>query len=101
MKHAGAVLLALTLATAVPATAAAAEEPDQVVVFQHEFTELSVYPEPEGCVRLPLASHVIFNQTDEPITIYADPLCLVPIEPVARIKPGHGSHVSSVGSFRA
>ncbi|WP_424189123.1 hypothetical protein ACOBQX_11960 [Actinokineospora sp. G85] len=101
MKNAGAVLLAVTLATAVPATAAAAGEPDQVVVFQHEFTELAVYPEPEGCIQLPLASHVIFNQTEEAITIYADPRCLVPIEPVARVEPGHGSHVSSVGSFRA
>ncbi|MDQ3402022.1 MAG: hypothetical protein M3548_01325 [Actinomycetota bacterium] len=90
------------LATTAPV--ASAESPaatGQVVVFQHEFTELTIYENPKGCQALPVGSHVINNLTSQPITIYYDPLCLSAIEPVATIRPGYGTHVSSVGSFRA
>lgn len=109
MPHLRALVLsaAATCLLAAPAAASPSAEPpaegspDQVVVFQHEFTELTVFEDPEGCVRLPIGSHVISNQTDHDITIYSDPLCLVPIEPFSEIKPGYGTHVSSVGSFKA
>ncbi|SDH52050.1 hypothetical protein SAMN05192558_111262 [Actinokineospora alba] len=75
--------------------------PGQVVAFTHEFTELKVWNNPKGCQPLPAGTHLIFNQTDKTITIYADPLCVVPIDPFSRVKPGYGTHVSAVGSFSA
>ncbi|GAA4430574.1 hypothetical protein ACFQV2_32540 [Actinokineospora soli] len=90
---------------AVAATALAAQPAHaatgQVVAFTHEFDALQVWVDPSGCHTLPIASHLIFNQTDQVVVIYADPLCLLPIEPFARVKPGYGTHVSAVGSFRA
>ncbi|MCG8914372.1 hypothetical protein L6E12_00990 [Actinokineospora sp. PR83] len=109
MPHLRALVLsaAATCLLAAPAVASPSAEPpaedstNQVVVFQHEFTELTVFEDPKGCERLPTGSHVISNQTDHEITIYSDPLCLLPIEPVSKIKPGYGTHVSAVGSFSA
>ena len=89
--------VAATVLVAQPAHAAAGE----VVVFSHEFTPVKVYENPSGCQILPIGSHIIVNQTADVVVIYADPLCLLPIEPFARVKPGYGTHVSAVGSFRA
>lgn len=89
--------VAATALVAQPAHAATGH----VAVFTHEFDALHVYENPSGCHTLPIASHIIFNETDQVIVIYADPLCLLPIEPFARVKPGFGTHVSAVGSFRA
>ena len=89
--------VAATVFTAQPAHAATGE----VVVFTHEFTPATVFENPSGCTALPIGSHVIVNQTDTVVVIYADPLCLLPIEPFARLQPGYGTHVSAVGSFRA
>ncbi|WP_245614530.1 hypothetical protein [Actinokineospora inagensis] len=107
MRFARPVLLALcatvtSLAAALPA--AAAEPPadttvDQVVVFQMEFTPVTVYKHPTGCHTLPPLSHVLINQTDRVVTIYFDPLCVFPIFPVHNLVPGDGTHVSPVGSF--
>jgi hypothetical protein len=81
------------LGTAVPAQAATG----QVVVFEHELIPLSVYTDPTGCTKLPMAAHVLINQTDEPVRIYADPLCLLPS---LTVLPGNGSHVApGSGSF--
>jgi hypothetical protein len=93
----GASLTSLTSA----AVAETADPPGQVVAFTHEFTPLNVWEEPQGCQPLPAGTHLIFNQTDKVITIYADPACLIPIEPFSRIKPDYGTHVSAVGSFKA
>lgn len=93
--------LASLTTVAAASTAEPANTPGQVVAFTHEFTELKVWDNPKGCLPLPAGTHLIFNQTDKAITIYADPLCVVPIEPFARVKPGYGSHVSAVGSFKA
>ncbi|MBM7769864.1 hypothetical protein JOD54_000068 [Actinokineospora baliensis] len=93
---------ALTTLALAP-TAAADEpppQPDQVVVFQFEFKPVTVYRAPSGCYTLPLASHVLINQTDRVVTIYHDPLCVFPIFPVHQLAPGNGTHVSPVGSFR-
>ena len=89
--------VAVTVFAARPAAAATGE----VVVFTHEFDAVTVFEDPTGCTALPIGSHVIVNQTDAVVVIYADPLCLLPIEPFARLKPGYGTHVSAVGSFRA
>ncbi|HVK20095.1 MAG TPA: hypothetical protein VM677_01915 [Actinokineospora sp.] len=98
-KSVSAALLAV--GTQITTAPIAVAEPDQVVAFSHEFSPIRVWYSPSGCNQLDPGTHVVFNQTRRDITIYADPLCLLPIEPFARIKPGFGSHVSAVGSFRA
>lgn len=92
---------ASTASLASPAGAETPRKPSQVVAFTHEFTPLKVWEDPKGCQSLPAGTHLIFNQTEKVITIYADPLCVVPIEPFSRVKPGYGTHVSAVGSFSA
>ncbi|MGH3761628.1 hypothetical protein [Actinophytocola sp.] len=98
-------LIALTAATMLTAgaTASAAAEPDtpQVVAFIGDFLPTEVWDEPTGCNALPIGTHVVFNETDAPITVYVDPLCLIPLAPLAKLEPGHSMHVSAVGSFRA
>ena len=96
----GAVVAAfLVVATATPALAAPAQEQGQgqVVVFENEITPLTTYNNPNGCYKLPLLAHVLVNQTDKPVRVYADPLCL---SPSLTISPGYGSHVAPLsGSF--
>ncbi|MFI6803147.1 hypothetical protein [Streptosporangium canum] len=41
------------------------------------------------------------NQTDGDIKLYADPFCMIPLVPFDTVKPGHGTHVSAIGSFSA
>ncbi|WP_436491878.1 hypothetical protein [Actinokineospora sp. HUAS TT18] len=102
MRFAKSLSAALLAGAALTSLApAAAATPGQVVAFTHEFTPLRIWDNPTGCHALDPGTHLIFNQLDRPITIYADPACLFPIEPFARVKPGFGSHVSAVGSFRA
>ncbi|MEU1880802.1 hypothetical protein ABZ470_26145 [Streptosporangium sp. NPDC020072] len=89
--------MALSLmGTAAPAQAATG----QVVVFSSEFQPLTIYTDPTGCHKLPIAAHSVNNQTDTAIKVYADPLCL--IQEVATIRPGYGARVQpGTGSFRA
>ncbi|MBC6451516.1 hypothetical protein [Actinokineospora xionganensis] len=96
-----ALAVGASTALASPASAETPRGPGQVVAFTHEFTPLEVWKDPQGCQSLPAGTHLIFNQTDKVITIYADPLCFVPIDPFAKVKPGYGTHVSAVGSFKA
>lgn len=80
-------------AAAVPASAATG----QVTVFETEVQSLTTYDNPDGCYKLPLAAHVLNNQTDEPVRIYGDPFCM---GPSLLVEPGHGSHVApGSGSF--
>ena len=96
-RTAGLVLAAGALA-AVPGTAAAAPT-EQVTVFQTELQSLKTFENPSGCHQLPPGSHVLANQTDEPVRIYGDPFC---VGPSVTIPPGHGSHVApGSGSFSA
>jgi hypothetical protein len=76
--------------------------PGPVVIFSTEFQPLTVYANPQGCVKLPLGAHVLANLTDKTVTTYADPFCAIPLPPpFMSIKPGHGAHVSPVaGSFK-
>lgn len=97
-------LLALTAAavlTAGAVPASAAPNPGRVVAFVGDFLPLQVWDDPTGCNTLPAGTHVVFNDTDRTIVVYADPLCLVPSEPMSRLAAGHSMHVSSVGSFQA
>ncbi|PKW18384.1 hypothetical protein [Saccharopolyspora spinosa] len=80
-------------AAAVPASAATG----QVTVFETEAQPLTTYENPEGCYKLPLAAHVLNNQTDKPVQIYGDPFCMTPS---LTVQPGRGSHVApGSGSF--
>ena len=80
-----------------PATASAAT--GEVTVFELETVPLTVWTNPVGCVKLPLAAHVLTNQTDGPVRIYADPFCLTPS---LTVEPDHGSPVApGSGSFEA
>lgn len=83
---------------AVPASATA---PGYVIAHTSEVQPLKIWKDPSGCQQLPLGTHIIFNETDRAITIYADPLCLLPAEPFARVAAGYSTHVSAIGSFRA
>ncbi|MGW3467627.1 hypothetical protein ACWDKQ_03980 [Saccharopolyspora sp. NPDC000995] len=80
-------------AVAVPASAATG----QVTVFETEAQPLTTYENPDGCYKLPLAAHVLNNQTDKPVRIYGDPFCMTPS---LTVEPGRGSHVApGSGSF--
>lgn len=93
---AGAAVITTGLSLAATAPAAAESDTGKVIVFSTEVTELAVWVDPEGCVKLPAAAHVLVNQTDENVMIHGDPLCLTPGLTVA---PGYGSHVAGSGSF--
>lgn len=95
-------LAALTLVVAsttaqllAPAPALAAT--GQVVVFQLEPIPLEIYNDPSGCMKLPMAAHVLDNQTDKVVRVYGDPFCF---GPSLAVRPGYGSHVQpGSGSF--
>lgn len=94
---AGAAMIATatSLAAAMPATAES--DTGKIIVFSTEVTELAVWEDPDGCVKLPIDAHVLINQTGKDVVIYGDPLCLTPGLTVA---PGFGSHVApGSGSF--
>ena len=79
--------------TATPAQAATG----QVVVFSTELTPVTVYENPRGCKAFPPLAHVLNNQTDKPVRIHGDPLCLTP---GMTVLPGYGMHVpEGFGSF--
>ena len=88
LAGAAVIAVATTLATAVPAVAESAS--GKVIVFSTEVTELAVWEDPAGCVKLPVAAHVLVNQTDEDVKVYGDPFC---ISPGLTVAPGFGSHV--------
>jgi hypothetical protein len=87
--------LAISILTGVPAQAATGD----VTVFSTELQPLDVYHDPVGCVKLPVAAHVLTNQTSSDVRVYADPFCLTPN---LTVQPGYGSHVApGSGSFFA
>ncbi|MFF9127658.1 hypothetical protein ACF09J_31095 [Streptomyces sp. NPDC014889] len=70
---------------------------NQVVVFSNEFLPLEAYPDPHGCHRLPVLTHLVNNETSRIVHLHADPFCLTPGVPVL---PGHGMHTGQFsGSF--
>ncbi|MEU6129030.1 hypothetical protein ABZ805_07645 [Saccharopolyspora sp. NPDC047091] len=90
---------AAVLATALPVSTAGAATTGQVLVFSTELQPVDSYDAPSGCYRAPLAAHVLINDTDEPVRIYGDPLCLTAS---LVVQPGHGAHVPpGTGSFSA
>jgi hypothetical protein len=95
------VALSLSSVIAFPAAAASAPAPaaaeGKVTIFSHELAPLIVHEDPTGCTLILPTAHVLINQTDTTIRIYADPLCL---SPSLTVPPGYGFHVSpSSGSF--
>src|SRR3954453_20415207 len=92
----GAAAAALVLGVTTPASA----ETGYVIAFSNEATPLRVWEDPAGCHTFPVGGHVLFNDTDPAITMYSDPLCLFPAEPVARVEAGKGTHISPNGSFK-
>lgn len=89
-------VLAAGFALAIAAAPASAAE-GMVTVYESEFTPVVHYSNPQGCHKLPLAAHVLVNETDRNVRTYLDPLCLVPSLTVA---PGYGTHVAlGTGSF--
>ncbi|HEY3502317.1 MAG TPA: hypothetical protein VGN37_05925 [Actinocatenispora sp.] len=86
---------ALTIGVSAPASAAQG----RVTVFGTELTPLTTYDNPAGCYKLPFDAHVLTNQTDSPVHVYADPFCATPS---LTVNPGYGSHVApGSGSFSA
>jgi hypothetical protein len=87
--------LAVSILACPPAVAATGD----VTVFSLETVPVTVYHDPVACQKLPPGAHVLVNQTEDDVRIYADPLCLTPS---LTIHPGYGSHVApGSGSFSA
>jgi hypothetical protein len=99
MRRIGSALAALGVgAVALGASAyPAAAETGEVTVFINELVPLKTYEQPQGCHLLPPGAHVLNNETDYPVHIYGDPLC---VGPSMTVPPGYGSHISPfMGSF--
>jgi hypothetical protein len=91
------VLCAAPITAGSPASADSTATPGQVTVFSTELQELDTWENPEGCQKLPIAAHVLINQTDKPVNTYGDPMCMVPN---LTVQPEHGAHVApGTGSF--
>ncbi|MCX2729651.1 hypothetical protein OOZ19_05335 [Saccharopolyspora sp. NFXS83] len=90
---------AAILAAGFPAATASAASTGQVLIFSTEFEPVTTYDAPSGCHQAPSTAHVLINETDEAVRIYADPFCATGSLVVA---PGHGAHVPpGTGSFHA
>jgi hypothetical protein len=91
------VACAATMGTGSSAAADTEAAKGRVTVFSTELTELDSWDDPSGCNKLPIAAHVLINETDAPVRIYGDPFCL---SPSLTVRPGYGSHVTpGSGSF--
>ncbi|MFI6348190.1 hypothetical protein [Streptomyces sp. NPDC050560] len=78
---------------------ASAADAGKVDVFRTELSPVTVFQDPHGCRKLPADAHVLVNNTDRPVTVYADPFC---VTPGLVVPPGYGSHVApGSGSFSA
>jgi hypothetical protein len=89
-------VLAAGFALTIVATPAAAAQ-GSVTVFESEAIPVVDYPNPQGCYKLPLLSHVLVNHMASEVRVYLDPLCL---GPSLTVPPGYGSHVAiGSGSF--
>jgi hypothetical protein len=99
MRRIGSTLVAIGVGAVVMGASAfpAYADTGEVTIFFNEFVPLKTYEQPQGCHTLPPGAHVLNNQTDYPVRIYADPLCL---SPSLTVQPGYGSHISPfMGSF--
>ena len=94
---AGVTAILTVIMVAAPASAGTVEAQGNVTVFSVELSPLTVWENPSGCHKLPFDAHVLVNQTDQPVKIYADPFCMTPD---LSVQPGYGSHVApGSGSF--
>lgn len=88
---------ALTVTAVIPAAADTTANAGQVIVFSTEFQQLDTWENPTGCHKLPVAAHVLINQTGKVVRTFSDPLCLFP---TLTVQPGYGAHVMpGTGSF--
>jgi len=99
-------IVALAFATAAAMTtavvpAAATPATGRVVAFVADLLPVTTFENPSGCNQFPLGAHIVFNETDGPIEVFADPECFVPLEPLATLEAGRSMHVTAAGSFRA
>jgi hypothetical protein len=94
-----AVLCTIPIVVGSTASADPGTASGRVVVFSTELQALDSWEDPEGCQKLPVAAHVLVNETDEVVRTYGDPLCM---SPNLSVEPGYGAHVSpGTGSFSA
>lgn len=86
--------------TGIAGPASAQESSDQVLVFIADaFVPVEKFEDPDGCYQLPLGTHVVINDTEDPIMLHAAPDCSGPGIP---IQPEHGAHeLPAFGSFKA
>ncbi len=103
MKHpAYAVLLtSITAGLLVVSAPHASATEGRVLVFTTEISKATVYENPTGCTVFPPAAHIVVNQTNTPIKIYAGPSCIGPSIPVESGWGGHISPVPGTNSFLA
>ncbi|GHF94387.1 MULTISPECIES: hypothetical protein [Amycolatopsis] len=91
------VLFGLVFAVGSSASADPAADTGRVVVFSSETQALDNWDDPAGCQKLPVAAHVLVNETDRVVDTYADPFC---VTPGVSVQPGYGTHVApGTGSF--
>ncbi|WP_243787942.1 hypothetical protein [Saccharopolyspora gloriosae] len=102
MRLTARLLLAVTaaaLTVGFPTAAASAADTGQVLIFSTELEPVATYDSSSGCEKAPATAHVLINDTDDPVRIYADPFCVTPSLVIA---PGHGAHIPpGTGSFSA
>ena len=79
--------------------ATAADEPELVMAYVDGDTPARVWYEPVGCNTLPFGTKAIVNATGHPIRVYADPICLLPLEPGATIESHAGPHVDPAAGY--
>ncbi|MGH3693816.1 MAG: hypothetical protein ACRDRX_07485 [Pseudonocardiaceae bacterium] len=66
----------------------------KVLVFTIELAAATVYDNPTGCIAFPPLAHIVVNQTNADIKIYAGPSCFG--FPLVTAKPGYGGHISPI-----
>lgn len=94
---AGVVAIAATTTTGAGAASADPAPTGKIMVFSHEFSQVTEWENPQGCQKLPIDAHVLINDTDKPVRTFVDPFCLAPS---MTVQPAYGSHVApGTGSF--
>ena len=96
MKHHTRTVLITSIAVSLLAVGAphASAAEGKVLVFTTEISKATVYENPTGCTVFPPAAHIVINQTNVPIKIYAGPSCIG--IPIVTAEPGEGGHISPV-----
>ncbi|GAB3302009.1 hypothetical protein [Parasphingorhabdus pacifica] len=97
----GALALGASASSAAAGESSAGSEKQsgEVIVFTVDFAPVTKFPSPEGCNTLPTGTHVVVNNTDSEVRIYADPNCF---GPSLRLDPDYAAHeLPAFGAFSA